>query len=368
MKKSADKRMYWIRNLSRIKQGAPASWIEYELASEARIEGVLNYANSTIFCGPLTLEPNNQRLFKYLLKVKVAHFDQNEKLSNVSRKGYVLREGLLGELVAILSLALETRFFVLSSSWGELNTSGLKIRNEYSIVHRPCTMDIDPVIIDSKKRNFYHDVPPILDLVFSIKSGYHNELILAFHHYAKALREIAIDDEMVFIRLVSAIEAVAHRMPVPNNKDIMACRKHSEIIREESLSSEEKKEARKIYDVRYSKCRFISFLSAYSKGFFKGGKWKAPHTRILKDDLDNVAATIYNARSAYLHNGIPMYLSTRLRGEYRWHTDPSSGMILGSRRFVKSEKLPYPYFFHRLVRHCLHNYCESLEKNVEETF
>lgn len=357
--------MYWIRNLSRINEGASSSWIEYELASEARIEGVLNYANSTIFCGTLTLEPDNQRLLKYLLKVKVAHYDQNRKFLEASRKGYVLREGLLGELVAILSLALETRFFVLSSSWGELGASGIKIRNDYSIVNKPCTVDIDPIIMDSKKRNFHHDVPPVLDLVGSIKSEYHNELILAFHHYAKALREIAIDDEMVFIRLVSAIEAVAHRMSVPNNIDIMACRKHSEIIREECLSPEEQMEAKKIFDVRYSKCRFISFLSAYSKGFFKGGKLKAPHTRIKKDDLNKVASTIYNARSAYLHNGIPMYLSTRMRGEHRWHTDPSSGMVLGSRRFTASEKLPYPYFFHQLVRHCLLNYCNSLPRESE---
>jgi hypothetical protein len=37
-------------------------------------------------------------------------------------------------------------------------------------------------------------------------------------------------------------------------------------------------------------------------------------------------ACSYNARSAYLHSGEPMYLSMPIKGGERWDTDPTLGM------------------------------------------
>ncbi len=69
-----------------------------------------------------------------------------------------------------------------------------------------------------------------------------------------------------------------------------------------------------------------------------------------------VLTAIYNARSAYLHAGEPMYLSIPIKGGEQWDTDPTFGMTIDNREFSADQKLPYAYFLDGLVRHCLLNY------------
>ncbi|MGB8953230.1 MAG: hypothetical protein WCC06_11275 [Candidatus Aminicenantales bacterium] len=352
--------MYWVRNLERLARDARSSSVEYELASESEIEGVLNYANGAVLCGRLSLEPDRHGLYRYLLRLRLAELEWPPRLDTASPSGYVLRDGIVGELLAILSIALESRFFLLSYATGDLSENGIKVRHDYSPVHRPCTIGTDPILFSPHRRKFHRGVANLMDCVAAVDPTYHQELIFAYNHYAKALREVGIDDELVYVRLVSAIEAVARRMRVPARRDLFACRDLDEILDNQKLTPEERKEARRIFEVRFSKCKFVTFLMKYCTGFFKGGEWKAPHTRVKRADLERVASAIYDARSAYLHAGEPMFISMRIRGEHRWHTDPGGDMFLGERRFLRKKKLPYPYFFHRLVRHCLLRYTATL--------
>jgi hypothetical protein len=80
---------------------------------------------------------------------------------------------------------------------------------------------------------------------------------------------------------------------------------------------------------------------------------------IKKADLPQVLTAIYNARSAYLHAGEPMYLSMPIKGGERWDIDPTLGMTIDNREFSPRPKLPYAYFFEGLVRHCLLSYLET---------
>jgi hypothetical protein len=363
-----DNRMNWIRNLDRIENISEIYQIESELGSESRINGVLSYRGDSILCGPLTFDKDECGMFKYLLKVRVAPFQVRSSSLQATTRGYVFKEGLIGEIVALLSVALEARFFILSHSFGELRPNALKVKNEFSPLCRLCRIEDDPVIFSDRERNFEKG-SEFLYRIASLDQQYHQEIILSFHHYAKALREIGIDEEMIFIRLVSAIEAISHRTKLQKNLDPLARRDFKEVIRVESLTGDQCKEVRKIFETRNAKRRFVSFLSEYSKGFFKGGKWKAPHTRITKDNLPKLSEAIYEARSNYLHRGDPMYLSTRIRGETKWHTDPSVGMIMDNCRLGPKKKLPYPYFFHKLVRHCLLQYVSSVlpQKQVLST-
>ncbi len=361
MSGALDNRMYWLRNLERLAGGAPSYPAEYELASESQVWGHLNYANGGILLSGLTSEADRDGLYRYLLKLRLAEGGLPVSYEKASRRGYVLREGIIGELIAILSIALESRFFLLSFGGGELTESSVKSRHECTIVHRRCSADTDPVLFAPKRRlQLGGAVAPLMDEIASIAPERHQELIFAFHHYARALREVGIDDELVFVRLVSAIEAVDGGVEIPVRRDLFACRTLDNILDCEKLTKPQRDEAQRIFDVRLSKCRFITFLSTYSKGFFKGGVWKVPHARIKRSDLDKVAGTIYDARSAYLHKGEPMFISARIRGQHTWHRDPLGEMIVGGRRFPASKKLPYPYFFHHLVRHCLLRYTRSL--------
>ena len=108
-----------------------------------------------------------------------------------------------------------------------------------------------------------------------------------------------------------------------------------------------------LFENRKSKLKFKRFVEQHSKGFFKGGNYKAPHTRIKKKDLSKTLSAIYDSRSGYLHTGETMYLSQPMHGVEKWDTDPSFGMIIDNRKFPAGKKLPYGSFFQKLVRHCL---------------
>ncbi len=360
MSKAPDNPMYWLQNLERLGAGVDSTLVEYELASESEIEGVLDYANGAVLCARLSLEPDRRGLYSYLLRVRLANLERSPGLPTASPRGYVLRDGIVGELVAILSIVLESRFFLRSYASGDLSTTGIKLRHEYPLLHRVCSTDTDPILFAPRRRQFHKGLGDFMTHLARVDPKYHQSLIFAYHHYAKALREVGIDDELVYVRLVSAIEAVSGTTKVPAGRDVFSCRPLEDILCTARLSPEEREEAEKIFNARLSKCRFVTFLMKHCTGFFKGGAWKAPHTRVKRADLQRIASAIYDGRSAYLHTGEPMFISMRIRGEHRWHTDPGGDMVLGGRRFASKKKLPYPYFFHQLVRHCLLRYTGSL--------
>jgi hypothetical protein len=74
---------------------------------------------------------------------------------------------------------------------------------------------------------------------------------------------------------------------------------------------------------------------------------------VTPETLSAVATAIYRARSGYLHNGDPMYISQRLAQFPGCHMDPTVGKWEQNRAFTTAQKLPTTEFFHRLVRHCL---------------
>jgi hypothetical protein len=121
----------------------------------------------------------------------------------------------------------------------------------------------------------------------------------------------------------------------------------------EGFSNEERDELALILETRKAGARFIAFLEKYSAGFFDGEPLEPAHTQVTPQNLPAVAKAIYTARSDYLHNGDPMYLSKLMPGSHPWHMDPSVGKWEQNRSFSAKQKLPRADFFHRLVRHCL---------------
>jgi hypothetical protein len=78
---------------------------------------------------------------------------------------------------------------------------------------------------------------------------------------------------------------------------------------------------------------------------------------------------IYDARSRYLHDGEPMFISRFMDIATDWHFDPSVGITMDKRsvgainvdqKNFNSLKLPYqlpyPYWFENLVNYCLKTY------------
>ena len=190
-----------------------------------------------------------------------------------------------------------------------------------------------------------------LDEVRGLPAKHHQAFILAASHYGRALREIGVDEEMVFVRLVSAVESVAGDEQI--DADPLSGRNLESLFRVEDLTLEAIEELKKTFEVRKTKARFLAFLDRNSADFFPEQPTGPPRTQVTHANLRAVASAVYNARSNYLHKGDPMYLSRWVASFPEWHMDSSVGMQLGDRYFREQDKLPRADFFHRLVRHCV---------------
>jgi hypothetical protein len=106
--------------------------------------------------------------------------------------------------------------------------------------------------------------------------------------------------------------------------------------------------------------RFVAFIEHYSRGALKGGNYRARHLKITREKMTQTLDAIYRGRSRYLHSGEPMYLSVLTAIPNNWDTDPTSAMWADNRKFRGRDKLPYPYWFENIVRHCLLKYIEEM--------
>ena len=353
--------MYWARNLELLKGSASAYLHEFEVASEKFVTRLCSYEDGAIRIYQLA-PPNLEGLAKYMIEVRVpqSQFDPEQEAKEPTKRGYIARKGILGELLGILSLHFEARFFPLSSSL-RLSETAMQLRTYHDFHYHPCSHDIDQPIFKDSDRTFVE--PGFQDLLNKIRrlpSKHHVAFGFAFEHYARALQEIGVDEEMIFIRLVSAVEALSQKINV-TEKDVLYGKTFEELVDRKKLDKSEYDSLRSTFNVRKSEARFRKFLALYSSDFFDDSVEKAQAVSVPRARLDEVAAAIYHARSKYLHNGDPMYLSLRIGGHWPdWDIDPSGGMIVGGRRWTKKQKLPYPHWFRRLVRHCILRYLDEV--------
>ena len=65
--------MSWIRNVDKLsKDTSDGYYVEYEIASECNIPGVLNYQDGMILTSFLTVNRDRNNLYHYTLKIKYA--------------------------------------------------------------------------------------------------------------------------------------------------------------------------------------------------------------------------------------------------------------------------------------------------------
>lgn len=361
MPKPNENRMAWVRNLDKLRTQTCRSYqIEYEIATEVHIPGVLDYADGRVLCGCYAAEPARSGLRKYLLRVTVAAPEEPYYNPSADRKGYLFRDGIPGELLALFSLFFQCRFYLLAAYTGELSPRSIRSRFDYEPVYIPCDARVDPYILGAGSRSFAAGLADFLATVERLPQEHHQQFALSCHHYLRALREIGVDEEMIFIRLVSAVEALSAKYGVlKTGDDDFTGQAFDDVVRTELLSADQREELQTVFAARRSRLKFVRFLESHATGFFRGGKAKAPHCRIRRCALIRTLNAIYKNRSAYLHLGEPMFLSHRAGAPAQWDTDPGGESIIDNRRLPADMKLPYPYFFHRLVRHCLRAFLDA---------
>lgn len=364
--------MAWVRNIEKLNDSDRNSYfVEHEVASECNIPGVLDYGNGKILCGGLMGKDKNG-LHQYLIRIQHAGVEEPYYNKKADKKGYYFKDGVLGEHLSLFSLYFQCRFYLIASYQGELTNHGLKIKTMNDFLYRPCNHQIHPKIFENNKnRNFAKGLPDFLNSIKSLKPEKHQQFILACYHYIRALKEVGIDSEMIFIRLVSSIEVLSKDFDLKKKDNPLNVENFDELFGNCRFSNSQLKQLKEVLkmdkkgliNIEKSKLKFIKFIEKYSKGCLKGGNWKAKHLKIRKGNLPKVLATIYDARSAYLHNGEPMYLSQFMRKANKWDTDPSYGIIIDNRKVSASKKLPYTYWFENLVRCCLLNYLKDNQEN-----
>lgn len=352
--------MEWIRVAEVLRdKKAKKQKVTYELVSECRICGLLKYDN--FVCAPIATNDPAPELYPIILQIELPLFESCQKLPRYNKKGYGFRYGIIGELISIFSIWLRSRFYLISTTHGELTDSSIPIRNKNKFVYTVPNKNVHRKLFSSEGKNFVK-LSQGLDLVKKLDKKYHEQFILSCYNYARAIKDIGIDHEMAFVRLVSAIESLSSKfIELDKNDDILKNRNIIDHLKKLQFNSKEWQALTNIFQNRNTQKKFIKFFEMYSKGYFKGGNYKAKNLRIKKDDMRRNLQNIYNCRSKYLHAGESMYLSREYIGYDKWDMDPTVGEFRGDKYISKDKKLPYVRFFEGLVRHCILNF---LKQNI----
>ena len=364
-----DKKMQWIRLFEEnLESGSKEEYFtEYEICSEVRIPGVFEYADGSLLCGLLS-EKDERGLYAYIVRVKSFYkeFKFNEK--EYSKNGYYFKNGLIGELLAIFSVYFQARFFLKSVISGKLTPTSIQSKFNKPFRYMIPGKALNYEMFTNQERNwaYQNGLKKFLDDIRKIDQKYHQRIIQSFYWYSEAIKEIGTDKEFFYIKMVSCAESLLEFIELYG--DELNDKMNDLISLKGNFVKPEKNEIKGWLKNRKIKQRFVKFIKIYSKGFFKGGNRKAKHCYIKKDDLENYLKRIYNARSDYIHEGKPMYISSDMDigvdgNCHLWDLDPSSGTMIDKRKITEKEKLPRMRWFERIVNYSLKKFIE--EKSIK---
>lgn len=339
--------MQWVRHLAAFEAGEPTTVVHADVASEARVTGILNIGSEFLLVGPSTTQRDIDGLYKYDMLVRVPNGGSYEP---GTRRGYAIQGDCVDEIAALLSLHLQARFYVLSTREGNLSAMGMSRRVERHNTRGQYGVAVDATVFSNEVRVLDAMTGELFRRVRHLPAQEHLSVALAVTHYAAALRELGVDHDMVFVRLVSAVEAIAAHEEVT---DSLSGYSLADLIRADALDQEMLDDLELALSARKGRLRFTSVLSRGGQSFLANEAREPAHTQVTPDNIADVVGAIYRARSAYLHEGTPMYHSTMGGLNPAWHTDPSVGIQIDQRTFRAKDKLPKASFFHRLVRHCV---------------
>ena len=389
MQESLDNRMGWVRILDHSSNAdKDFRYAEWEFASEAQICGILNYADEKILCGPLTMYPDANGLYYYCLKIKYPTKGFEEKKPRKS--GYYFKEGEVGELLALFSLFFQARFYKVASYFGELNSQNTKIKTSYNFLHvKSVDYRQHPTVFKDRDRNFAEGLQEFLDLIRTLKPSLHESFILACYRYSQALQLIGMDDpELIFIKLSTAIEILLDKFELPKGTNSLGGEIFDDVFAKSSLTQEQTNQLKSILRVdkngiiKYAPItiKFIEFIYAHTPHYFETRKVEIPsrsymvekdkelkertkHSHITPENLKEILAIIYNARSRNLHDGEIMYASQIMYMDHNCDFDATLGGTDDNKKFEHTELLPYAHSFEDIVRHSLLEYLKSNSKH-----
>src|ERR1700743_1638343 len=136
--------MAWIRNLETLAGGCEDYRVEFELGSECRIAGLLDCDNGRIICAPISTEESSGGLWLYNLVLRFP-LGPGSWTSKADDKGYYLKDGVAGEILALMSLFFRCRFYLISSRLSPENPSlGMTLKREHPFIRLKCNPALHP--------------------------------------------------------------------------------------------------------------------------------------------------------------------------------------------------------------------------------
>ena len=141
--------------------------------------------------------PTKDRSDSYLLRIQLPDSTDEDYL-NAPRdsKGYLFPAGIPGELAALFSLHFRARFYILSTTYGEMTATSIPIMQEHSVTRGRYGAYLDPIVFSDEPREFHTSLATYLDSIRDLPAPHH-QFTLAAHHYSQALRDIGMNEEMV---------------------------------------------------------------------------------------------------------------------------------------------------------------------------
>ena len=273
-----------------------------------------------------------------------------------------------------MSLHFQCRFYLLSESFYNEREKIEVDKNTHPIFYYKCKPQLHPSIFNKDKKRDFREFKEFLEKIKSLNPKKHQSFINACNSYLKALKQVGIDQELVWIRLIISIESLLGTYKLKKHylqsfENIAQHYKftveHRELLKELLVVDKNG-----LIPVGKTTNKFIEFIMEHSEGYLPSNIKKETERLYIntKEKLLIALPKIYNVRSRTSHNGKAMYFSMILNNNgMDWHTDPSispdddllKGLNSPYNHPLKPYKLPYPWWFEGLVRHCIISYLES---------
>ena len=338
--------MYWNTSYSEPVVDKDKELTLHELASEVHIVGVGSYFNGNILIGPIA---DSMREKPYSLNVQTIHNKNAEYTTkHATAKGYYNLTGVPGEFMAMLALFFHTRFYHIATVNGLFSSSSIIGRTKKRLVRYSPPADLVSRVFEENDARNYKDFEGFLDKIHSIPEKYHRPIVMAGTNYNFGLQQMGVDNEMAYVRFISAIEIFSSSIKLTQGDDALygvGIDKLTLGMRTEAAS-----EIQIALQTRKSLLKFIRFLEKYSEGFFDDASthWG----KVKSGQLHDIAKAVYTARSKYLHEAESMFIS-EMFGDKNVELDSALGLYVGRRKFDAKSKLPTISFFERLTSFCL---------------
>ncbi len=146
----------------------------------------------------------------------------------------------------------------------------MTIKREYPFVLAKRNPAVHPPLFQSPNKNLATDFNEFLDTVKRLNPKLHQDFILACHHYARTAKEVGVDSEMVFIRLVPAIEALSIQEALNCKDDAQEERAINDLLAHSGLPQEQKRNLKNIFNVRKSSKKFVRVIRTALQWILQG--------------------------------------------------------------------------------------------------